>query len=93
LQTAIEVLMVFTNLHVLTFTNFSFTENALLPLLHNILWSMLFIFPFLLKTLGTQFAPPIFLFTMPISYQQNFNTINKQKKKKNKLQLFATILL
>jgi len=47
---------------------------------------MLLIFPFLIKTLGTQFAPPpIFLFTMPISYQQNFNTLYKQKKKKKQI--------
>jgi len=78
LQTIIEVLV-------------AFTENALLLLLRNILWSTLLIFPFLFKTLGTQFAPPpIFLFTKPISYQQNFNTLNKQKYK---LQLFTTMLL
>jgi len=76
LQTIIEVLV-------------AFTENALLLLLRNILWSTLLIFPFLFKTLGTQFAPPIFLFTKPVSYQQKFNTLTKQKK----LQLFATMLL
>jgi len=50
LQTIIEVLV-------------AFTENALLLLLRNILWSTLLIFPFLFKTLGTQFAPPnIFIY-------------------------------
>jgi len=80
LQTIIEVLV-------------AFTENVLLPLLHNILWRMLFIFSFLIKPLGTQFAPPIFLFTKQVSYQQNFNILIKQKKKTNKLQLFTTVLL
>jgi len=49
LQTIIEVLV-------------AFTENALLLLLRNILWSTLLIFPFLFKTLGTQFAPPQYFY-------------------------------
>ncbi|PIQ09331.1 MAG: hypothetical protein COW71_07055 [Ignavibacteriales bacterium CG18_big_fil_WC_8_21_14_2_50_31_20] len=74
--------MVNTNRHIsfFSFTSFSHKENVLIYL-HLTL-------AFLLKTLGTQFAaPPIFLFTMPISYQQNFNILTKQKYNYNFLQL------
>jgi len=77
-----------TNRHIsfFSFANFSDKENILF-FLHLAL-------AFLLKTLGTQFAPPHFYFapftlkTKPINYQHNFNTLIQQSK----LQYFTIIL-
>ena len=74
--------MVFTKWNILNLINFSFTENALYFLIHNILWSSLLIFPFLFKTLGTQFAPPNFILQLfqlkhyAISFYSDYFTIN-----------------
>ena len=69
-------MVVFTKWNILNLINFSFTENALYFLIHNILWSSLLIFPFLFKTLGTQFAPPNFILQL-FQLKQNQLIINK----------------
>lgn len=84
--------MVNTNRHIsfFSFTSFSHKENVLF-FLHLTL-------AFLLKTLGTLFAPPHFYFTTfslktkPINYQQKFNTLNKKKHNSKKLYGFKIIL-